>query len=498
MREHFRLNVSRFARRLGVVAGTLAMIVALGCQKPASTPPDDATPAADATSKVAAEKTAKPAAITARQVLTRMVDAYRNASSYSDDAKLRLVAEAGNARVFDQSVDLAVALVRPNKLRVTAYQVTLACDGHKLLAAIASIPNEVLEKPAPAKIDLRVFRREPQLAMNIADLVGLPPQLLFLLADDPLAALLRNAAEPELGEPGQIEGRDCYRVKIRTPDSAATLWIDQESLVLRRVVYPSELLQQLLGDSAADKYSVVAELSGARLNAPVDPKAFAFEIPPKAEIVKFFVPPHIAQLLGKPLPDFTFTALDGKPITRASLAGKATVLDFWATWCGYCKQSLPELQKVYQSRKNDPGVAFYAVSADGPQVRNKQLTKEFADLKVDIPILRGDSTEIASVLKIGGFPTTLLVDAKGIVQYYFLGADEKEADVLPEVLDKIIAGKDVYQPLLAQYQEQLEHLRQYAEKLDKMADEPAVPATENAGGEWVPDTKPAQKATRQP
>ncbi len=422
MRHGSRFNIGSPFRRASIVIGSVALALALGCQKPTSTNPEESQPTETKTAATVV-KPAAPKGDSAREVLRRMIDAYQKASSYSDEAKLRLVAEVGNDKVFNQTIDIAVALVRPNKLHVTAYQVTLACNGKTLRAAIASIPNEVLEKPAPAKIDMRVFRREPQLAMNIADLVGLPPQLLLLLSDDPMTGLLREAEEPELGDTGQIAGRDCYRVKIKGPDGSATLWIDQESLVLRRVVYPPELLRQLLGNNAqADKYSIIADFANAQLNAPVDPKAFEFEIPPKAEIVKFFVPPHTAQLLGKPLPDFVFHDLDGKPITRESLAGKATVLDFWATWCGYCKLSLPELQKVYQSRKNDPGVAFYAVSVDDPEVSNKELTKAFEDLKVDIPILRGDKNEVAADLKVGGYPTTLVVDAKGIVQYYFLGA----------------------------------------------------------------------------
>ncbi len=69
-----------------------------------------------------------------------------------------------------------------------------------------------------------------------------------------------------------------------------------------------------------------------------------------------------------------------------------------------------------------------------------------------------------------------------------MAQDEKLPDELPELLDKVVAGKDVYQPLLKQYDEQLDRLREYAEKLDKMADEPVVREQQ------MPETKPAPRS----
>ena len=57
--------------------------------------------------------------------------------------------------------------------------------------------------------------------------------------------------------------------------------------------------------------------------------------------------------VGKPAPDFTLTLLDGpgktKTVTKAELAGKVVVIDFWATWCGPCMKELPEIQKLIDS-----------------------------------------------------------------------------------------------------------------------------------------------------
>ena len=77
-----------------------------------------------------------------------------------------------------------------------------------------------------------------------AGFAGPLPQLMLLLGDEPLNALLHDAEEPVLAEPGQIEGRDCYRVEIKRPDGMAIFWIDQETFVLRRIVFPTDELRQ--------------------------------------------------------------------------------------------------------------------------------------------------------------------------------------------------------------------------------------------------------------
>ena len=126
-------------------------------------------------------------------------------------------------------------------------------------------------------------------------IAGAMPQVMLLLADEPMKALLHDAEEPALSEPGQIGDRGCYRVQIKRPDGTATFWIDQETFILRRIVLPTDQIRQDISEQQpVDHVSAVAEFTGAQINGKVDPKAFTFEVPKDAEIVKFFVPPSPA------------------------------------------------------------------------------------------------------------------------------------------------------------------------------------------------------------
>ncbi len=345
----------------------------------------------------------------------------------------------------------------------------LVCDGKKLYAAIGDLPGQVLVKDAPKRLTLKTLFADRMLAAALTQgIAGAMPQVMLLLADEPMKALLHDAEEPALSEPGQIGDRDCYRVQIKRPDGTATFWIDQETFVLRRIVLPTdEIRQDISEQQPVDHVSVVAEFPGAQINGKVDPKAFAFEVPKDAEIVKFFIPPSPAQLLSKKVPDFKFFDLDGKPVTPQSLAGKIAVLDFWASWCGPCKQSLPNLEKVYQQYKDNPKVAFYAVSVDQPKVENRELVKLFEDLKVKVPILR-DTEHSAAALKFTGIPTTFILGPDGVVQDCEQGGNPKLAELLPEKLKKLLAGENIFEKPLKEYQEQL---NQYAKMVEKAAAE---------------------------
>ena len=100
--------------------------------------------------------------------------------------------------------------------------------------------------------------------------------------------------------------------------------------------------------------------------------------------------PKDHRLLGKPAPEFTLTVLDGpgktKTITKAELAGKVVVIDFWATWCGPCMQELPEIQKLievvcgFQERRGDrcaePGQRARGIVASSKARREDAVREE--------------------------------------------------------------------------------------------------------------------------
>jgi thiol-disulfide isomerase/thioredoxin len=427
----------------------------------------DKAPAADSTASAASPEAAGGAKelTTPQAIFEAMVAAYKSAQSYSDNGIVHLVAEAGDQKIDDHA-DFSVTMVRPNKLRMVVYQARLTCDGQKMYAAMSDLPDQVIVKDAPAQLDVKSVYFDRLIATAMGQgIAGASPQLMMLLEKDPLAILLRDAEAPVLGEAGEIDGHKYYRVQMKRPDGTAVFWIDQQTYALRRIVLPTDELRQTLGQQGTVKsLSLVADFPGAQLNRSVDAKSFQFDMPQGAEVVKFLVPPHPAQLLGKKVPAFHFFDLDKKPVDAAALAGKVAVLDFWATWCGPCRQSLPNFEKVYQAYKDGGKVVFYAVSVDQPQTENKALLDTFKELGVNVPIIRDLEQNVGSVFKTTGIPSTFILDANGVVQDFEVGGNPELAAALPQKIEKLIAGESIFEKPLEEYRKQLATYEKMLEK----------------------------------
>lgn len=128
---------------------------------------------------------------------------------------------------------------------------------------------------------------------------------------------------------------------------------------------------------------------------------------------------------GVTAPAFQLMSSTGKPISLADLKGQVVLINFWASWCGPCRQEMPILDQLYHSYK-EAGFMMIGVNVE-PNARDAE--KFLKGTPVSFPILFDPHSQVSSLYQVSGMPSTVIVDRNGKVRYVhhgYLPGDEGE------------------------------------------------------------------------
>jgi cytochrome c biogenesis protein CcmG, thiol:disulfide interchange protein DsbE len=145
---------------------------------------------------------------------------------------------------------------------------------------------------------------------------------------------------------------------------------------------------------------------------------------------------NASPLMGKTV-DVGAKGLDGREVRLPARGARATVVDFWATWCEPCREQLPELDRLAAAWRAE-GVEVYAISFD----EDRAAVEEFvARASVDFPVLwdKGGAT-LAERLQLTRLPTTVVLDAAGVVRAVHVGYERGQVGGLEDELRRILSN----------------------------------------------------------
>ena len=148
-------------------------------------------------------------------------------------------------------------------------------------------------------------------------------------------------------------------------------------------------------------------------------------------------------LTPAPLSDLELTDQFGNIHTLADYKGKVIFLNFWATWCGPCRNEMPDIQKLYEEYSaQGEGAEVVILGVAGPGIGQEGSADEIASFMEEngytYPVLMDESGEMFSQYGISAFPTTFMIDKDGNVYGYVPG--QMTEDIMRSIIDQTLEG----------------------------------------------------------
>ncbi len=139
-------------------------------------------------------------------------------------------------------------------------------------------------------------------------------------------------------------------------------------------------------------------------------------------------------LEGQVAPDFALKSSTGENLRLSEYRGDVVMVNFWATWCGPCRQEMPLLDQLY-SRYQRVGFNLLGVNIDDDSRRAMQMVEE---LGVNFPVLFDARKEVSKLYEVEAMPVTVIIDRQGTVRYvhhgYKPGYEDKYLDQIRSLL----------------------------------------------------------------
>ena len=394
---------------------------------------------AEPTTQPTTQPANQPTVDSVDSVLADMDAAYAKLQSAQFDGRINwhLVAQGEHQ---DEQVPFTSSYAAPNKFHHQAKgDVLVGSTGSTAYLYLAD-RNEYQSNDAPKARALSTDW--PQAVVKI--LAQQNPSLMLAVSKSATGELKELSKDIRLDPRTTMDGTSYQTLHLTVGEQKdqMTLLIDPATHLLREAKI--DLRANLIKQGAKDVSDALLTIdyTTTNIDAATADNTFAWTAPAGAVLTAPTVVADAAgddgisgelkALEGKAAPDFALKGLDDKTVKLSDLKGSVVVVDFWATWCGPCVQSLPHLDKLYKDKAAD-GLKVLAVNLKEEQ----DHVQDFVTKKGwKLPVILDSDGNVAEAYKASGIPETVVIGKDGKIKKIFVGSGNEKG--IAEVVEKLM------------------------------------------------------------
>ncbi len=147
-------------------------------------------------------------------------------------------------------------------------------------------------------------------------------------------------------------------------------------------------------------------------------------------------PPSASLRAGRPLPEMQFTDLNGETVKIGGAQDKVYLVDFWATWCAPCRQSMPFFQELHEEF-GERGLEVVGIALESGSAQNVRSFVQSLRLTYRIVVPENED-EVRSLYQVQSFPTLYIVDRNGTIRYAETGFSNEFRDDIRRVVEQLL------------------------------------------------------------
>jgi thiol-disulfide isomerase/thioredoxin/outer membrane lipoprotein-sorting protein len=344
-------------------------------------------------------------------IIKKVIENFKSLTSYEAKSDLFVSLEP-EGLAPNQNLELYLAFKKPDKIRVE--------NRGANTSTIILYDNENVLFYLPEQ---NQFRRDKRENFNFENEIGR-----FHASSN----LDVNTIKDFTSENSELEGKEILKLQFITPvppnvfpfpyaDSSfmfTTWFVEKEKMIILRTESITNLYVNQGGEQLTLKINTTSVVEDVKINEDLHDSLFVLNLPEDVqEMSSNNNGVAESELMGKQAEDFQLLDLKGNSHKLSDYKGKVLFLDFWATWCAPCRQTMPITEKIH-NEFSEKGLVVLAINMAEKEETVKKYIDEF---KYTFPTLLDSDGSVSGTFGIQAIPSFIIIDKDGKIFSYEVG-----------------------------------------------------------------------------